>query len=196
VDRVIPAVPVRQWVLSLPYAVRYRVAFDGALLGKVLGIFIRAAFASLRRRANECGISRGQCGAVTFVQRFGSGLRLNPHFHSLIFDGVYAAGAGELPRFYPLRAPVKRDVVGVAERWPQVMALMESETGADVGEDEVPPMAALSSASIAGRISSGPNAGQRPGMLGQFNEEASAEDEGFQIDGRCCAKVSGFSVHA
>ena len=31
VDRVIPAVPVRQWVLSLPYAVRYRVAFDGAI---------------------------------------------------------------------------------------------------------------------------------------------------------------------
>src|SRR4030095_16728122 len=78
VDRVIPAVPVRQWVLSLPYAVRYRVAFDGAVLGKVLGIFIRAVFASLRRRANECGIPRGQCGAVTFVQRFGSDLRLNP----------------------------------------------------------------------------------------------------------------------
>src|SRR5688572_22827162 len=42
VDRVIPTVPVRQWVLSLPFALRYRVAFDGALLGKVLGIFSRA----------------------------------------------------------------------------------------------------------------------------------------------------------
>jgi hypothetical protein len=57
-------------------------------------------------------------------------------------------------------------------------------------------MAALSSASIAGRIASGPNAGQRPGVLGPFNEEASDEDERFQIDGPCCAKVSGFSVHA
>jgi hypothetical protein len=117
------------------------------LLGKVLGIFIRAVFASLRRRANECGIPRGQCGAVTFVQRFGSDLRLNPHFHSLIFDGVYAAGPGELPRFYPLRAPEKPDVAGVAERVAtQVMAVMESQTGADAGEDEVPPLAALSSA--------------------------------------------------
>ena len=48
----------------------------------------------------------------------------------------------------------------------------------------------------AGRIASGPNAGQRPGVLGQFNEEASAEDEQFQIDAPYCAKVSGFSVHA
>ena len=28
VDRVIPHVPVRQWVLSLPYALRYRLAYD------------------------------------------------------------------------------------------------------------------------------------------------------------------------
>ena len=116
VDRVIPEVPVRQWVLSLPYAVRYRVAFDGALLGKVLGIFIRAVFASLRRRARDCGIPGGQCGAVTFVQRFGSDLKLMPHFHSLVFDGVYAAQPGEHPRFYPLRPPEKRDVEAVAAR--------------------------------------------------------------------------------
>src|SRR5438477_1064199 len=32
VDRVIPAVPVRQWVLSLPYSLRFRLAFDSALM--------------------------------------------------------------------------------------------------------------------------------------------------------------------
>ena len=31
VDRVIPSVPVRQWVLSLPFALRYRVAWDATL---------------------------------------------------------------------------------------------------------------------------------------------------------------------
>lgn len=108
VDRVIPAVPVRQWVLSLPFALRYQVAFDGALLGRVLGIFARAVFRSLRRRAREYGIPRGQCGAVTFIQRFGSALNLTPHLHMVAFDGVYAAEAGEVPRFYPLRPPEKR----------------------------------------------------------------------------------------
>ena len=28
VDRVFPRVPVRQWVLSLPFALRYRLAYD------------------------------------------------------------------------------------------------------------------------------------------------------------------------
>jgi hypothetical protein len=28
VDRVIPDVPVRQWVLSLPWSLRYQLAFD------------------------------------------------------------------------------------------------------------------------------------------------------------------------
>ena len=28
VDRVFPIVPVRQWVLSLPFALRYRMVYD------------------------------------------------------------------------------------------------------------------------------------------------------------------------
>ena len=31
VDRVLPEVPVRQWVLSLPFALRYRLAYDAPL---------------------------------------------------------------------------------------------------------------------------------------------------------------------
>ena len=76
----------------------------GDLLGKVLGILARAVFRSLRRRARDYGIPRGQCGAVTFIQRFGSALNLTPHLHMLTLDGVYAAKDGEAPRFYPLRA--------------------------------------------------------------------------------------------
>ena len=30
-DAVLPAVPVRQWVLSLPIEIRYRLAYDGPL---------------------------------------------------------------------------------------------------------------------------------------------------------------------
>jgi hypothetical protein len=126
VDRVIPEVPVRQWVLSLPFALRYRVAFDGALLGRVLGIFARAVFRSLRRRARDYGIPRGQCGAVTFIQSFGSALNLTPHLHMLTLDGVYAAQDGEAPRFYPLRAPEKSDVMAVAVRVAEQVASLKT----------------------------------------------------------------------
>ena len=40
VDRVLPMVPIRQWVLSLPFALRYRLAYDSGLATDVLHIFI------------------------------------------------------------------------------------------------------------------------------------------------------------
>jgi hypothetical protein len=40
VDRVFPRVPVRQWVLSLPFTLRYRLAYDARLVGDVLNIFV------------------------------------------------------------------------------------------------------------------------------------------------------------
>jgi len=71
VDRVFPEVPVRQWVLSLPFSLRYRLAYDACLVSEVLRIFVQAVFRSLGGRAREhAGIPRSQCGAVTFVQRF------------------------------------------------------------------------------------------------------------------------------
>jgi hypothetical protein len=78
VDRVLPVVPVRQWVLTLPYALLYRCAYDRALTSEVLRAFLRALFAELRRRVRRhWGVRAEQCGAVTFIQRFGSALNLN-----------------------------------------------------------------------------------------------------------------------
>ena len=72
VDRVVPTVPVRQWVLSLPFALRYLMAYDARLTTHVLNVFIRSLFGELRRRASELlGVRSSQCGAVTFVQRYG-----------------------------------------------------------------------------------------------------------------------------
>ena len=80
VDRVLPEVPVRQWVLSLPFALRYRLAYEAGLVRAVLHIFVQAVFSSLRGRARaHSGVRQAQCGAVTFVQRFGGALNLNVH---------------------------------------------------------------------------------------------------------------------
>src|SRR5207249_9293091 len=65
VDHVFPIVPVRQWVLSIPFALRYRLAYDSGLLSDVLNVFIRVVFGELRRRARELlGLKLSQCGAV------------------------------------------------------------------------------------------------------------------------------------
>ena len=94
VDGVIPEVPIRQWVLTLPYPLRYRCAWDARLTSEVLRAFLRALFADQRRRARRHhGVRAGHCASVTFIQRFGSALNLAPHFHSLVFDGVYAGPA-------------------------------------------------------------------------------------------------------
>ncbi len=99
VDRVLPEVPIRQWVLTLPYPLRYRCAYDAKLTSEVLRAFHRSLFAELRRRARrKWGVAAEQCGAVTFIQRFaaehrsasashaprarGSALNLNVHFHT------------------------------------------------------------------------------------------------------------------
>ena len=36
VERVFPRVPVRQWVLSLPFQLRYRMAYDSEFLADIL----------------------------------------------------------------------------------------------------------------------------------------------------------------
>jgi hypothetical protein len=71
VDRVIPRVPVRQWVLSVPFTLRYQLAFDAPLTAAVLDVFIGSVFAGLRRAAVREGIADAQCGALTAIQRFG-----------------------------------------------------------------------------------------------------------------------------
>jgi len=76
VDRVFPRVPVRQWVLSLPFGLRYRLAHDPSMLTAVYGIFARTVFSFLRKLARDYGVDHAQCGAVSFVQRFGGSLNL------------------------------------------------------------------------------------------------------------------------
>ncbi len=79
VDEVLPHEPMRQWVLSFPYQLRFLFASGPELMGKVLGIVYQAIASHLIRKA---GLTRktAHSGAVTLIQRFGSALNLNVHF--------------------------------------------------------------------------------------------------------------------
>ncbi|HUE85090.1 MAG TPA: transposase, partial [Vicinamibacterales bacterium] len=73
----------------------------------------RAISGHLIKRA---GLNRASAktGAVTLIQRFGSALNLNIHFHMLFLDGVYA-GEGSSPRFVPVPAPSPVELQGLVQ---------------------------------------------------------------------------------
>ena len=79
IDHVLPVAPLRQWVLTVPYELRLRLAYDGTLLGGVSRIFVSSVLGWHRRRMREEGAQKGRSGAVTVVQRTSSDLKLNPH---------------------------------------------------------------------------------------------------------------------
>jgi hypothetical protein len=119
VDRVLPEVPLRQWVLSVPFALRVRLAADPAMLTAVS----RVLWEEMRRwyRAAS-GLTTGdgarvEAGAITFVQRFGGALNLNVHFHVVAADGAWRCLTdGSTPVFVPVRAPTRDDLAGVVAR--------------------------------------------------------------------------------
>ena len=89
-EHVLPRVPLRQFVLTVPFELRTRLAYDGALCGAVCRIFVDSVLGWYRRRLRDLGLgsSPGKSGAVTVVQRTNADLRLNPHFHCIAIDGL------------------------------------------------------------------------------------------------------------
>ena len=187
VDRVLPEVPVRQWVLTLPYPLRYRCAWNARLTTEVLRCFLRAVFADYRRRAKrDMGIKAGACGSVTFIQRFGSALNLTPHFHTLVLDGVYEGGASTPGRFRPLDPPETEDVArvlaGTARRIRRRLEALGIEEGEDRVADDEPLLAMLTAASIRSRIATGPEAGSPWRRLGDRVEAIADEEQEVGVE--------------
>jgi hypothetical protein len=127
-DHVLPrGIVYRQWVLTVPVPLRFRMARNPKLLGEIHGIFSR----EIRRWIEshpEPGIlpaSPATTGTVTFVQRFGDGLRLSPHFHLLAPEGGFRECTGksqgpsrsgfrtDAPEFVLCRAPTTQDVCDI-----------------------------------------------------------------------------------
>jgi hypothetical protein len=170
VDEVLPRVPVRQWVLTLPYRLRYRLAWDHALCRAVLGVSARVRLAFYARTARSHGIQDGRTGTVTVIQRFGSGLQLNIHMHTLVLDGVFSEARPRPLTFHPSPPPSDEDVA-------QVLAAVRARVGRllahrqlEPADDTAPPdplaevspvLAGLVGASVQGRRRAGAT-GRRP----------------------------------
>ena len=67
VDEVFPEVPIRQWVLSFPFQLRFLLARYPELMGKVLGIVYRTLSTHLIKTAGYTKAT-AHTGAVTVIQ--------------------------------------------------------------------------------------------------------------------------------
>ena len=203
VDHVIPEVPVRQWVLSLPIPLRLLLAAQPELITPVLQVVQRVLSRYLLGQAG-LKAGEGECGSVTLIQRFGSAANLNIHLHCLVLDSVYRTNEKGEPEFVETPAPSDKDVWEVLQSIiKRVMkqlvrrGILVEDQGetylADDADDseEARALRPLHRGSCVYRIAFGPRAGQKVLTLqGALPREASGKNQ------RLCADLQGFSLHA
>jgi hypothetical protein len=200
-NEVFPGVPLRQWVISFPFPLRFLFAAHPQAMGKVLGIVYRAISTHLTHKA---GLKRkaGTTGAVTLIQRFGSALNLNIHFHILFLDGVYVYRDNRPPRFQRVRAPDKSELEDLVQliskrtgRCLERLGLLEQDAESawlDLDPaDDTDAMPHLLGSSVSYRIAVGPQQGQKAFMICTIRP-LDRPDPGLER----VAKANGFSLHA
>ncbi len=144
--------------------------------------------------------STAHTGAVTLIQRFGSALNLNIHFHMLFLDGVYVGATGSSARFRRVKAPTCAELTQLTHtiahrlaRYLERQGLLERDAEhsylALEGLDE-DPMDQLRGHSITYRIAVGPQQGRKVFTLQTLPDERDADDT------PTVGTVAGFSLHA
>ena len=201
-DQILPERPLRQWVLSLPMALRFLLATRPAVLSAVLGVVYRTISGHL---LGEARLSRrtGHTGAVTLIQRFGSGLNLNVHLHMIFIDGAYRSDGTAPPVFHAVPPPATADLQALVQRIAERLGRMlekrgllerDAESAWLNGEPaEAGALDDLIGHSITYRIAVGPRAGQKVFRL----QSIAAQPERPERAGRHgAAEAGGFSLHA
>ena len=193
-DHVIPHVPVRQWVLSVPIPLRHLFASNPDLLSPVLQVITRALSTSLIKRA---GFTRAQAqtGAVTLIRRFGSA-------HCLMLDGVYRLTDGA-PIFDAVPAPTPHELETLLTRIIKRVLKVLTRKGALVEDtpenlyladtEHDPALAPLHAAASTYRIALGPRAGQK--VLTWKDPTLALPSQKAQDPPSGCVNAQGFSLN-
>ncbi len=189
-DELLPVVPYRQWVLTVPWGRRKTLAYRPELAQAALNLALRSVFGWARQRAHEAlGVEGAQTGAVTVTQRFGSSLALNVHFHSILPDGVWspaADGGLAFHRLSPTRGDLQRLVAQIGEA---CEALFAAEGVDEDDGDPADAQALLIGASASGVVAAGPRAGSAVRRVGVPSDEDGAPP-------RRAAVWQGYTLHA
>ena len=196
VDYVFPDRPVRQWVLSVPYQLRFLLATQPQVITKVLAIVHRVISTWLIKHAGLTVKSGAQTGAVTLLQHFGSALNAHLHFHMVYIDGVFDRQG----HFHLLKGPTPGDLDSITHQIAQRVSRYLEKAGylvrdaesayLDLQTDNDDAMVNIVGASISYRLAFGPNAGRKALTL-QTLPTSDTEDLRSLV-----TKQSGFSLHA
>jgi hypothetical protein len=204
-DQIIPYVPTRHWVLSLLFELRYWMASDDKLLKQINQILCDEINNYLRKKARGRGICGwGETGIVSFLQRAGSSLNLNLHFHLLVLDGIYAMSDDGHPIFH--RIPgikdeelstvmngISRRAIKYLRKIGKLPAEGEEVLIVDEAADQNMAHSHIKLASISSRIALGPRAGLKVRRTGSsFGYEEEIPKTGVYG----CVTMNGFSLHA
>jgi hypothetical protein len=198
VDHVLPKIPIRQWVLSFPFAIRYLLAKNPKHVTRVLQITNRVISGFYNSQGKTIRRDRKfKVGSVTAIQRFGGSVNLNVHFHGLWPDGVFH-GDDRAESFMRTPSPSDNDIKKLVEILAnRILSYFKRKgllDGIDdyVQDDQTEFIDELSAASITSKIATGPRQGQRVRRLGQLVSLAYEP----QLTGPQCAYFKGFSLHA
>jgi len=206
IDNVLPEVPYRQWVVTFPHSLRFWMSTSRVLTGAVHKLVVKKITGYYEKLARERGIKGAQAGGVTFVQRFGSALNLNIHYHIITTDGVFSDVSGS-PQFFQLHGPSNDDVANIVEAVAEaVIDLLRqrhflAETSEPVDRpdyiddifSECDQLTQAIAASHKMRIAFGERAGEKVRRIGYgfgYDEEIGL------VKGKQLASANGFTIHA
>jgi hypothetical protein len=202
VDHVIPHVPVRQWVLSLPIHLCLLLGAQPMRVKPVLQVVHRVI---TRRVLGQAGLKAAEAdsGAVTQIQRIGSAANLNVHVHCFVLDGVYRRGIDGAPEFVEVPEPtdealqlvLHKIITRLMKLLTRRRVLVEEEDSTYVADnggdsDEARVLRPLQAAACTYRIAFGPRAGQKVLTV----QGAMPRERDFKQT--LCADIDGFSSHA
>ena len=200
-DEIFPHKPLRQWVLSFPFPLRFLLAKDPKLIGDVLSVVNRALSTYLIKKADLTKKSGAKTGSVTFIQRFGGSLNLNIHFHMIYLDGVYTF-EHEKEKFHFLIPPSQSELNSLLKTIAQRTIKLLEKRGLIIKDEGVEnkflalnpdePMDYIHSSSITYQIALGKYKGQKALTLGSISNLKSQKEKNKLF----LAKYSGFSLHA
>jgi Putative transposase/Transposase zinc-binding domain len=201
VDRVLPNVPLRQWVVSLPWELRRLAAMKPGVLGAMDRIFAEEIARLTRRLA---GVNGAQTGSVACPQMFGGSLNVHPHMHTLAADGVFEK-TDQGAAFHEAPPPSKDDVAEVAQRvrdravrWLHRHGYLDERAAEERGNEAAEPSAidgctqlALAGGAFLARPAASPN-DTTDADLDRRARRFSATCDGFDV--HCAVRLAADDV--
>ena len=166
----------------------------------MLGIVTRTLSTHL---AHQAGFRKKDAytGAVTLIQRFGSALNLNIHFHMLFLDGVYVRDDSDNFAFHYNKAPsaellvevlhtISRRVASFLERR-GILERDEDNSYLNLDDLDEGPMQDIHTHSVTYRVAMGPQRGRKVFTLQTIPPKPDLPPDSDRV-----AKLAGFSLHA